>query len=114
MKFFFSFLDFKAVCRLPYGRRGLKWDYTATTDTAPTDGSSPVWEAWIEITANTSACCPQLCRLPYGRRGLKFISCLVIAYKLCRLPYGRRGLKSRLKKLLLNFLNVVSRMGGVD
>ena len=35
--------------------------------------SSPVWEAWIEITAVHITLMTGRRRLPYGRRGLKLV-----------------------------------------
>ena len=57
------------------------------------DKSSPVWEAWIEINSLTDYLLDTLGRLPYGRRGLKYMTPYLIIIDYRRLPYGRRGLK---------------------
>ena len=62
------------VCRLPHGRRGLKFGYSGR-------------QFWIR------------CRLPHGRRGLKFcFSGADGGNRPRRLPHGRRGLKLDIDK----------------
>ena len=62
-------------CRLPPGRRGLKYD--AANHTISELESPPTREAWIEITTDSRGNTETKSRLPPGRRGLKsfYMSC---------------------------------------
>ena len=103
-------------CRLPHGRRGLKYSYCLPSQIRTSSPSTrKAWieikfadtsadirpvspstrKAWIEITSELTKQKNADSRLPHGRRGLKWIiaSHLAQMYQ-GRLPHGRRGLKS--------------------
>ncbi len=80
-----------SCCRLPRGRRGLKFH----ADGADPSGveSPPARETWIEIPPAFRRRPPPCSRLPRGRRGLKSRDADLRGGGLGRLPRGRRGLK---------------------